>query len=121
MRFTPNSKYVVVATLDSRVRLWDFLASRPVKSYTGHTNTKFCAAAGVALAPEGERHAVFSGSETGEVVLWDLQSRGVRTRLPAHSDAVLAVDAHPSRALLATGGTESDRTVKIWSDEPAPE
>ena len=44
--FTPNSHFLLVSTLDSRMRLWDYTqpgsTAEVVKTYTGHTNTKYC-------------------------------------------------------------------------------
>jgi hypothetical protein len=36
------------------------------------------------------------------------------SKLDAHSDIVLAVDASQEREFIATGGMEKDKTVKFW-------
>jgi WD40 repeat protein len=76
-------------------------------------NTKFSIAAD--FLADGKHIVV--GSENGDVILFDLQSSGgkVSQRLSAHDDAVLAVSAHDSYPVLATGGMTADRRVEFWT------
>ena len=47
--------------------------------------------------------------------MYDLQTRAVKQVLEnAHSDACLAVAAHDTKELLATGGMSNDKTVRFW-------
>ena len=41
VRFAPNGKYVLAATLDSCIRLWSYVEGRCLKTYQGHRNEKF--------------------------------------------------------------------------------
>lgn len=34
-RFTPNSRYILIGTMASRIDLWDYEAQKKLKSYTG--------------------------------------------------------------------------------------
>ncbi len=71
------------------------------------------------------------GGEDRGVRLWDLNSGALAQLLPGradaaapgdgHCDTVVALDAHPTRRLLASGALDADRTVKLWSAEPAAE
>ena len=61
------------------------------------------------------RQCIVTGSETGNVILYDVQSRRVHQLLEqVHKDAVLAVDAHDQMELLASGGMAKDCTVRFW-------
>jgi COMPASS component SWD3 len=149
VRFSPNGKFVLSGTLDSTLRLWRVgdresavdaataaLAGGPVggasalggggarctKTYTGgHQNSKFCIFSTFAVA-NPRRQSVVTGSEDGSVYVYDLQKRNVRQVLRAHKDAVLAVGAHDTRELLASGGMTEDKTVRFWVPAaPAPE
>ena len=42
VRFSPNGKYILASTLDSNIRLWDYLplGGKVLKTYLGHTNKK---------------------------------------------------------------------------------
>ena len=41
-----------------------------------------------------------------------------RAGAQGHTDAVLAVDAHPHAAMVASAGTELDKTIRIWERSP---
>ncbi|CAO2654463.1 Nn.00g111960.m01.CDS01 [Neocucurbitaria sp. VM-36] len=116
--FSPNGKYVLAWTLDSCVRLWNYIEGKGkcVKTYQGHLNKNYSlsGAFGTYAAPSASQEYAFiaSGSEDGSVVLWDVSSKNVLQRLEGHSDAVLAVDTHPTEKLIASAGL--DRTVRVW-------
>jgi COMPASS component SWD3 len=38
--FSPNGKYLLAASLDSTLRLWDYMQEKAVKIYSGHTGVK---------------------------------------------------------------------------------
>ncbi|CAH8841507.1 unnamed protein product [Trichobilharzia szidati] len=42
VKFSPNGKYILAATLDSCLKLWDYTKGRCLKTYGGHKNEKFC-------------------------------------------------------------------------------
>ena len=119
--YSPNGKYVLAGTLDSTLRLWPMSVSgksKCAKTYTSefHVNTKYCIASSFLVAKPKRRQCIVTGSETGHVVLYDIQSRRVHQLLEeVHKDVVLAVDAHDSLELLASGGMSKDRTVRFWA------
>lgn len=114
-------------TLDSCVRLWNYVEGRCVKTYQGHANTKFSLTGafgtyGVSDDDRDERDArafVVSGSEDGMVVWWDVQSKEVLQREGGHEGVVLGVDTWEPGSLVVSGGT--DRTVRVWAREEADE
>ena len=137
VRFSPNGRYVLSGTLDSKLRLYDVLGGRErgtfgnqirglnndrgqprggkcSKTYAGHENSKYCTFAAF-LSANPKRQCVVSGSEDGKVYLYDLQSRMIRQTLEGHQDAVLAVDAHDSMELIGTGGMANDKVVRFWA------
>lgn len=81
VKFSPNSKFILAATQDSTIRLWNYQNSRCVKTYTGHTNRTYCLFT-CFLTTNG--HYVVSGSEDAKVYVWDLQSREVVQVLEGH-------------------------------------
>ena len=127
--FAPNGRYVLGGNLDSKLRLWDVTGrvglegenatnesgqrtGKCSKTYSGHLNSRFCVFSAFSIANR-DRQSIVSGSEDGKVYIYDLQSRNIRQTLNAHSQAVLAVDAHKSLELISSGGI--DKTVRFWA------
>jgi COMPASS component SWD3 len=117
VRFSPNGRYVLAWTLDSCIRLWDYVEGkgRCVKTYQGHQNKEYSLSGAFGTYGEDPKHQhafVASGSEEGEVVLWDVSSKNVLQRLDGHEGAVLSVDTHPTEKVIVSVGL--DRTVRLW-------
>jgi COMPASS component SWD3 len=115
VRFSPNGKYVLAWTLDSALRLWNYVDGRCVKTYQGHSNSKF--SLGGAFGTYGSISHPFafvaSGSEDGSIWLWDVSTKSVLQRLDnAHDGAVFGVDTHPSDRFIVSGG--ADGLVRMW-------
>lgn len=115
VKYAPSGKFLLAGTLDSTWRLWPVTQTslrRCSKTYTGHhVNTKYSIVAD--FTANGK--SVVTGSEDGNVVLYDLQTKKVQQVLEkAHEDAVLAVSAHDKLPLLCTGGMTNDRRVLFW-------
>ena len=127
VRFSPNGKFVLAWTLDSCVRLWNYVEGRCVKTYQGHQNTKFSlgGAFGVYGDEEGEvglgekKAFAVSGSETGEILWWDVQSKDVLQREKAHEGCVLGVDTWGKERLMVSCGL--DKTIRLWERALEPE
>ncbi len=91
-----------------------------MKTYQGHTNVKFSlsGAFGIYGASDydrdvGEQAAfVVSGSEDGDVLWWDVQTKEVLQKEGGHEGVVLDVDAWDPGSLVVSGGL--DRTVRVW-------
>lgn len=39
--FSPNHKYILVSTFNSKIQLWDFFEDKLIKTYVGHKNEKY--------------------------------------------------------------------------------
>jgi COMPASS component SWD3 len=132
-RFAPNGRFVLAHTLDSAVRLWNYVEGRVCKTYQGHTNQRHSLGgafgvygadafprdkltrSGVSRQRTGgaaEWAFVVSGSEDGEIVFWDMNSKEVLQRLKGHEGVVLGVDTHPSERRIVSCGL--DKTVRVW-------
>ncbi|KAL8874237.1 MAG: hypothetical protein Q9174_000393 [Haloplaca sp. 1 TL-2023] len=120
VRFSPNGKFVLAWTLDSCVRLWNYVEGRCVKTYQGHQNSKYSlgGAFGVYGDEDGEvglgekKAFAVSGSETGDMLWWDVQSKVVLQVERAHEGCVLGVDTWPKAGLAVSCGL--DKMVRIW-------
>jgi COMPASS component SWD3 len=121
VRFTPNGKFVLAWTLDSSIRLWRYIDGSCLKTYQGHVNHQYSLGGVVgSYHPNGKwgggaQAFVASGSEDGDVLVWDVTSKDILWRGKGHKDVVLGVDygrTKDGKGLLASGG--KDRDVRIW-------
>ena len=42
VKFSPNGKYILAATLDNTLKLWDYSKGKCLKTYSQHKNEKYC-------------------------------------------------------------------------------
>lgn len=117
VRFSPNGKFVLAWTLDNAIRLWRYIEGSCVKTYHGHVNQEFSLGGVIgSYSYNGGLEAFLaSGSEDGDVVVWDVTSKDILWQGQGHRDVVLAVDFGRTKAgkgLLVSGG--KDRDVRIW-------
>jgi COMPASS component SWD3 len=112
VRFSPNGKFVLAWTLDSCVRLWNYVEGRCVKTYQGHKNLKYSTTGAFGVYGGGSHAFVASGSENGMISIWDVTSKNLLQQLEGHEDVVLGVDTLTGKDLMVSGGL--DRTVRLW-------
>lgn len=93
-------------------RLWNYTTGKFLKTYTGHTNSKYCIFATFSVT---NGKYIVSGSENNCVYLWDLQVRNIIQKIEGHTDTVLSVSCHPTENKIASGSL--DRTIRIWVQE----
>ena len=116
VRYSPNGRYILTGTLDETLRLWKVgTQSHCVKTYQGHANTKYCVASAFLVDAASQRQAVVTGSETGNIHVYDLNGQQSTQVLKGHTDAVLAVACHEKEEYLCSGGMTNDRTVRFWA------
>ncbi|KAI9788157.1 MAG: WD domain protein [Peltula sp. TS41687] len=75
VRFSPNGKYVLAWTLDSCVRLWDYVEGRCVKTYQGHLNVRY-SVGGCFFARGGSSSSSSSSSRSRTVAAGEVGGGG---------------------------------------------
>ena len=95
-----------------------------VRVFTGSVNSFHCCAVssdGKLLAGgSGENKLPDSpGNGSGEIWLWDIQSRKVKAILRGHNEIVIAVAFTPDNRFLVSG--DQDGTVRVWNIESSKE
>lgn len=106
--FSPNGRFVLAFSLDSCIRLWDYVAGTVKKTYQGHRNDGF--SVGGCFAVLGGEPLVASASEDGDIVLWDVKSKKVLERVRGHEGVCFWVDVHGET--MASAG--QDKTVRVY-------
>jgi COMPASS component SWD3 len=101
---------VLSGTLDGRLRIWDVVRARCVRTLSGHANRKFCLATACIKDADG-RQLVLSGSEDHAVYVWDANSGEQVNKLAGHDAPVLAVAAHPSGEEVVAG---ANTKITTW-------
>jgi len=113
VRFSPNGRYILAFTLDSCIRLWDYVSGTCKKTYQGHVNTKY--SLGGAFGIGGTEGFIVAGSENGDILFWDVRTKDVVQTVRGHDGVVCWVDTSPgSSRMVVSGGL--DGTVRIWVD-----
>lgn len=121
VRFSRNGKFVLAWTLDSCVRLWNYVEGRCTKTYQGHNNIKFSLTGGFGIYggsdDDGADQAAFviSGSEDGNILWWDVQSKAILQKETGHEGVVLGVDIWDPESLVVSCGL--DKTVRVWEKD----
>jgi dipeptidyl aminopeptidase/acylaminoacyl peptidase len=115
LAFSPDGKMLAlggVSTrgLGSKKTLWLFEVATGKQKFALEIEGRLFVSNTIAFAPDGKTLAIGGGS--GEVLLWDVETRKVRARLPGH---VLRLEAtfSPDGNVLATNGRGGEN-ICLW-------
>jgi WD40 repeat protein len=116
--FTNDGKYVVSASGDKVVRVWDITSGKTIRTVQGQIGDgddgKIYAAA---LSPDGGHLAVggwlADPPNSGVIRLHDFRTGDVVALLHGHTDVVYGLAFSADGRLLASAS--ADRTVRIWN------
>lgn len=90
IQVSPNGKYILSSSLDGKIRLWDYMNNKVVKTYGGlngeAVNSKYDS--GSCFITATESPLVASGSDHAGVLFWDIQTKEVVFQLQ-QGDTVL--------------------------------
>ena len=103
--FSSDGKYVVSASRDKTVRLWDVAGGQEVKKMEGHTD----AVTSVAFSSDGKY--VVSASWDKTVRLWDVAG-GQEVKMEGHTADVSSVAFSSDCNYVVSASV--DKTVRLW-------
>lgn len=110
--FAPNGRYVLAFSMDSCIRLWDYVSGSVKKTYQGHKNGGY--SIGGCFSVVGGRAFVTAASEDGDIVLWDVRTKEIVQRIEkAHESVVFWVDVHGD-TLVSCG---QDGKIRIFKHQ----
>ena len=105
--FSPDSRYVVSASFDNSIKLWDGLKGTFIGTFRGHVAPVY------QTAWSSDSRLLVSCSKDTTLKVWDVRTRKLNVDLPGHSDEVYAVDWSMDGRKVASGG--KDKMIRIWS------
>jgi serine/threonine protein kinase len=104
--WSPGGTYIVTASFDKTVRIWDTAQGFSTITYCGHWDR----VQAVAWSPDGKR--VASASDDGTVQVWDATTGKQVLIYRGHSNAVNAVAWSPDGKRIASAS--EDKSVQVW-------
>jgi WD40 repeat protein len=104
--FSPDGRYLVSASWDGSIKLWDVATGAHVRDFIGHTQGVYD------VDFSRRKNLLASASRDATVKVWDVASgQPIRTFL-GHEGAVKSVSFSQDGNLLASAG--NDDTIRLW-------
>ncbi len=102
-----NKEYIISASRDKTIKLWDAIGGVCIFTFTGHDNW----VRSLCEHPNGKY--IVSCSDDKSIRLWDLKTGlSQKKLLNSHEKFVVAISMSPKCKMLASGS--NDLTIKIW-------
>lgn len=115
---SPNGKYILSSALDGKIRLWDYMNNKVVKTYTNFKGTAVSNKydSGAAFITQTQQPVVVSGSDSSGLLFWHLQTKEVVFQLQAGS-TVLGVESYDGGSFLASCTLSGEVNVYQLNEE----
>ncbi|KAI9315948.1 WD40-repeat-containing domain protein [Dichotomocladium elegans] len=100
---------ILVSTLDDTVRLMDKANGTLLNEFKGHKHKDYKVNS---VLSNTDAHAL-SGSEDGNIYVWDVLEGCTSATLKSHDGVVTTIDYHPQDVGMITAG--DDGLIRVWS------
>ena len=113
LQFSPDGNILASGSF-KEIRLWDLAFGETLHAVVlqGHRDMV------TALAFSPDSKTLASTSFYGTILLWDVETGGLRHSLSAPTDSILTLAFSPDNEILASGGywsAEAESTLHIWN------
>ncbi|SCU94720.1 LANO_0E07844g1_1 [Lachancea nothofagi CBS 11611] len=117
VKFSANGKYLLVKSLDGVLKIWDFVRGKVVRTFiSGESNSLrySCGMDFLYSQDEALDPIVVSGTENGNIVCWDSQTKNVVQRIQSkHLDSPV-MDISCKGSLMCSLSLNGECNLWIW-------
>ena len=107
VKYTPDGKYVVSASADNSIKLWDVNTGIDVKNFSGHP----AAVNALAITKDGQK--IISADAAGNVFIWSTEGSSTpMLQIQAHEGAINTINLFDDDQSFLSAGL--DQTIKRW-------
>ena len=106
VQFSPDGRWLLSASFDKSVQLWDGMTGKFVATFRGHVGPVY------QVSWSADSRMFVSGIKDSTLKVWELRTRKLKVELPGHADEVFTVDWSPTGSSVASGG--KDTVLKLW-------
>ncbi|CAO3618880.1 unnamed protein product [Cunninghamella blakesleeana] len=101
----PDTNYVISASGDATLKLWDCSNGHCLKTFVGHQRGLAC------VKYDAYLNLIISGGQDGKIKLWDIKSTDCLQTLTGHHDLIRTLDTFQGKIISGS----YDRTLKVWN------
>ncbi|SCU84758.1 LADA_0D03620g1_1 [Lachancea dasiensis] len=118
VKFSQNGKFLLVKSLDGILKIWDFVRGKVVRTFVSEQSKSLRYSCGMDFlysADETLDPIVVSGTENGEIVCWDSQTKRTVQRIQGkHADSPV-MDISCNGSLMCSISLNGECNLWKWS------
>lgn len=107
LKITPDDQFLVSASKDKSIKIWNILSQNLFFSFEGHTST----ISSIAITYDCTR--VISSGLDRTLKIFNLKLTREERGFNSHTDYVTSISESKNKKYIATGGL--DKTIRIWT------